>query len=93
MRRKIVRILSFTDQAEGAWPNGTRVMKLLTTEAAESHSPGALATIIGSVAAGKLLPEWPDIKYMYCCIWDDAPGVPQICADFKLRRVEIGKPS
>lgn len=72
-----------TEQAEGAWPNGTRVIKAHKNKG-DSHDIGALATVIGSYKS----PENNMIAYFL--IWDDTPGLPSCCmhVDGRLRLAE-----
>ena len=79
-------LLAVVTDAPGAWPKGTRVLKLATPEK-DSHQPGDMATVIGSMKNPG--PQFPQVKFMYCLEWDDAPGVPVFCADWKLQKVTV----
>lgn len=57
-----------TTTAEGAWPNGTRVQKVQTTDRGDLHPNGAFGTVRGSIGAGGLIG--------YFVEWDDLPGLP-----------------
>ena len=59
-----------TDQAEGAIPNGTRIVKV-NSEAEDAHVDGAPGVVIGSMAE----PEHPG-RFGYFIEWDDMPGLP-----------------
>lgn len=78
-----------TEQAPGAWPNGSRVRKL-RTEVGEKHPVGSMATILGShwIPAA----ETPDGKeaLSYFVIWDATPGIPVglVATPGRLERVE-----
>lgn len=68
-------------QAEGAWPNGTRVMKLLI-EAGDMHSEGDTGTVLGS------LTEVKGFGYGYFVEWDDMPRKAILTCDKRLRRLD-----
>jgi hypothetical protein len=70
-------ILPTTEQAAGAWPNGTRVEKANSCET-DAHRDGALGTVRGSIAAGGYLG--------YFVEWDDLSGVPVFVAAPRLRK-------
>lgn len=55
-------------EAPGAWPNGTRIVKM-DRRPGDTHAVGAQARVIGSACA-------PDGEYGYFVEWDDAPGIP-----------------
>ena len=87
----------YTDnQADGAVPNGTRVLKQ-NSEKHDAHKDGTRGTIIGSIKRPPGLlgvgPGYvpPDIKYFYFVMWDDGPhqGVPVGCVDRKIRKEEL----
>lgn len=65
-----------TDEAPGAWKNGTRVRKAFQ-EARDAHRDGALATVLGSIPITKAPPGRPplDPPLGYFVEWDDTPGV------------------
>jgi hypothetical protein len=53
-------------QAEGAYPNGSRVVKR-DSEPGDAHRTGDKATVLGSLRFGD--------KVLYWVEWDDAPMV------------------
>jgi len=57
-----------TDEAMGAWPNGTRIRKEVFTDG-DAHGIGELGTVVGSI--GPL-----EGHYGYFIRWDDMPHVP-----------------
>lgn len=65
--------------AQGAWPKGTRVAKLMAA-VGDSHPDGALATVVGSVPVDLITRK----GYAYCVEWDDLPGVPVWIIDYRL---------
>jgi len=65
------------DQAEGAWANGTRVMKTKQDPGGDFTKPGALGTVLGSLHA-------PQAGYAYFIEWDHAPKVAAFCVAAKL---------
>lgn len=75
--------LGSTDQAPGAWPNGTRVSKI-NTEPVDIHPDGALATIIGSIGPFADMPS----LYAYCVEWDDHTGLPVWISAHRLALLE-----
>jgi hypothetical protein len=72
-----------TEQADGAWPNGSRVVK---TEIAEgdAHGVGEFATVVGS--AGPVAFGGRERCYGYFLFWDRPPGndLPVFCNDGRL---------
>lgn len=66
-----------TEQAAGAWPNGTRVRKA-NTLAGDTHRDGAFGTVQGSIGAAGLLG--------YFVVWDDLPDLPVFIAGARLAR-------
>jgi hypothetical protein len=70
-----------TDQADGALPNGTRVVKC-TFEKGDKHAIGDLATVIGSIR------HPTDPRMFYFVEWDDMPGVPIGVIGTKIRALE-----
>jgi hypothetical protein len=85
------RLISYTDeQAVGAYPNGSRVVKT-ASEPSDDHGNGACATVIGSMSVNGLRPEdLPEAarnaSYIYFVEWDDTPGFPVAVIDFKVLR-------
>lgn len=64
-------------QADGAWPNGSRVEKRGSLPG-DTHQDGAPARVVGSVGVGGMLG--------YFVEWDDAPGYACFVAGVRLRR-------
>lgn len=73
-----------TDQAPGAWPNGSRVRKAVFVSG-DTHKVGALATVIGSVGP---VPHLPLGCFAYFVEWDDHPGV-ACCVGNQAGRLEL----
>jgi hypothetical protein len=73
------------DQAEGAWPNGTRVVKT-RSDSTDGHQDGAEGVIIGSIgpAKGRVFLEGMPIKYGYWVHWDDMKNIPVFVAESRL---------
>jgi hypothetical protein len=82
--------VSYEGEAEGAMRNGTRVVKTYS-EPQDTHEPGALATITGSLPRIELL-ETPYAldpgEFMYFVRWDDLPDMPVACRGKKLAPVK-----
>jgi hypothetical protein len=72
-----------TDQAEGAIPNKTRIVKV-KSEKGDTNPVGTRGVVIGSVSAE--LDGKPVIGYFVA--WDHQPDVPVFCADFKIKARE-----
>lgn len=67
-----LRGLTFTtDQASGAWPNGSRIVKT-AMGAGDGHQVGDLATVVGSL--GPIPWEGRPVTYGYFVFWDKDPG-------------------
>lgn len=61
------------DEAPGAWPNGTRVVKLVQ-EPTDAHAVGAEAVVLGSLGPASYMQH--QSIYGYFVEWDDTPGIP-----------------
>lgn len=66
------------DRAEGALPNGTRVVKV-NSEEGDGHPDGTPGVILGSVVA-------PGLGIGYFVSWAPRPRVVVFTADFKIRK-------
>ena len=89
MRRRLTRAAVFTtEQAPGAWLNGTRVAKCQSAPG-DAHQDGALATVLGSMGPADV-DDGHGPSYAYFVEWDDHPGVPVGIAGWRLR-LEGGK--
>jgi hypothetical protein len=68
-------------QADGALPNGSRVVKI-KTDPGDGHPLGSLATVVGSIGVpiGK---EFAD-PYFYFVVWDARPRIAVGVASGKL---------
>jgi hypothetical protein len=69
----------WTEEAEGAIPNGSRVRKI-NSEEGDAHDDGSLGTVVGSMDATGLpedllacLPEHLVSEYVYFVAWDADP--------------------
>ena len=73
-------------QADGAIPNGARVVKQ-NAEQGDTHPDGTPGTVIGSL---------PPVMYqdrltiMYCIEWGPSPGIPVFTVDYKVKLMEGG---
>ena len=77
------------DQADGALPNGTRIVKA-NSERGDAHPDGSLGTILGSFArppdlTGRERADWAEIKFCYFVEFDAAPRVAIGTLDKKIR--------
>jgi len=63
-------------QADGAVPNGQRVVKV-ADEKGDAHTLGDTATVISSYAH-------PELGLMYFIEWDDRPKLIVACISWKL---------
>jgi hypothetical protein len=73
------------DQALGALPNGTRVVKTVMGGGGDTHPIGATGSVIGSLVA-----DWAEDpgEYFYFVEWDDNPKVAVGVAGDKVARTE-----
>lgn len=63
----------FHDDAPGALPNGTRIVKCNSTPG-DTHPDGHPGTVYSSMASPEeLKKERPDVDYGYFVIWDGFP--------------------
>lgn len=70
-------------RAKGAWPNGSRVVKVFSEED-DTHELGARAVILGSMR----MPDGEeDLGILYFVEWDSDPGVAVACVAAKLKLV------
>lgn len=82
------------DQADGAWHNGTRIVKTRKIDAEEVTAVGAKGTILGSMdipadaIAEQLGRGLEGVKYGYFVLWDDKPNMPTFCIDQKLGLIQ-----
>lgn len=76
------------NEAEGAWPNGTRVRKV-NSQDGDGHLDGSLGTILGSYKnTHKTEPKFEDVAYLYWVEWDDMPKVPIGTISTKLEKAD-----
>lgn len=75
-----VAVVLTTDQAPGAWQNGTRIRKAVY-ELGDMHAVGALGKIIGSMGPDK------DGAYNYFVEWDDHPDLPVFVTGKRIRPI------
>jgi hypothetical protein len=59
------------EQAPGAMPNGTRVVKVMF-EKGDTHPIGSIGTVLGSLTADPN-PVVPGVEHFYFIEWDDQP--------------------
>lgn len=80
----------FDDWAEGAWPNGTRIVKAKKIDAEELVAVGTSGTVLGSMQMPPdAIKEQLDrglngVKYGYFVEWDIFKRMPVFCIDVKL---------
>lgn len=68
------------NQAEGAWENGTRVIKQ-NSESDDGHPNGSMGTILGSIGIKNSY-----LGYLYFVEWDQRPRVAVGVMEAKLRK-------
>lgn len=75
-------------EAEGAFPNGTRIRKH-SSEEGDSHPDGSLGTVLGSLKvegdAANSFSKAKGIGYLYFVEWDDSPKVAVGTVDLKIK--------
>jgi hypothetical protein len=76
-----LHIIFTRNQAEGALPKGSRVVKV-KSEAGDAHPIGSLATVLGSIPVPPPLDKAS--LYFYFVGWDDNPGVAVGIASWKV---------
>jgi len=79
-----LRGLAFTtDQAPGAWPNGSRIVKTVMGPG-DAHQVGETATVVGSL--GPIPFEGRPVTFGYFVFWDMEPGsdVPVLVHDGRI---------
>jgi hypothetical protein len=70
-----------TEQAEGAWPTGTHVIKI-KAEPGDKHPVGATATVLGSIGA-------PGVGLGYFVEWDALPRHAVFVVAWKLAKAVL----
>lgn len=73
-----------TNEAQGAYPNGTRVVKSMV-DSPDERPIGSLGTVLGSIPGL----EEENVKFFYFIEWDILPRVAIGCMDCKVRKEEI----
>lgn len=72
---------SFTrNQAPGAYPNGTRIVKV-ETEHGDTNPVGAMGTVLGSLQH----PRYPEMGIGYFIEWDRTPRCAVLVVAWKIR--------
>jgi hypothetical protein len=71
---ELMAVIFTTEEAPGAWPNGTPVCKV-NSQPGDATPDGTIGLVLGSIAA----PPLPGFGYFV--IWATRPGVPVFCAD------------
>lgn len=66
------------DQAPGALPNGTRVVKVKEDDSSDLHSIGEMGTILGSLSH-------PAVGIGYFVQWDSRPRMPTFVVAGKIK--------
>lgn len=77
---ELAKLVGMSSQAEGAFPNGTRIIKVVS-EAGDAHRNGSLGRVEGSM-------RHEEFGLYYAVFWDDRPGVPVHLADWKIAKIE-----
>ena len=72
-----------TNEAEGAYPNGTRVVKTMV-DSPNERPVGSLGTILGSIPGD--VDELSSVKFFYFVEWDILPRIATGCIDAKIER-------
>ena len=72
----------FRDHIEGAYPKGTRVVKVKGEEG-DIHPIGTEGVVMGCIK-GEGIPEFPDVKFGYLVDF----GVPTFIMDIKIKEKE-----
>lgn len=76
------------EQAEGAIPNGSTVMKA-RSEDGDTTMDGTIGIVLGSIDGTLIMPdvmEKTGAKFMYWIEWINRPGFAVATADFKIAR-------
>ncbi len=88
----VVREVQYIDdQAEGAWPNGSVVRKMLMYDPVEFTPVGTRGKVVGSIAFGNEIIEAMKADgldfsaYGYFIEWETTPDVPIFCVESKLQ--------
>lgn len=68
-----------TDRSEGAWANGTRIVKS-KSEPGDATPNGTMGTVLGSI-------HHPEVGTAYFIEWDDRPKHAVLVCDFKISEV------
>jgi hypothetical protein len=80
-------IIFTSQEAVGAFPNGTRIKKH-SSEDEDGHADGELGTVVGSLGPMQPEPKF-NCKYGYFIEWDTTPGVPVFTAGFKVKEIAV----
>lgn len=76
-------ILFIPGEAEGAIPNGTEVVKVIS-EPGDSHSEGDTALVLSSHGPFDNVPG----GYVYFVGWDDCPAIPVFIVGYKIKEIK-----
>jgi hypothetical protein len=78
------QMVGYTNQqAEGAIPNGSAVVKQ-ASEPGDIHESGRTGIVLGSISVADVtVPGLPKARYIYCVRWDDDPR-PVFVMDWKI---------
>lgn len=87
-------VLWMTGEAPGAYPNETRIVKVMS-EPGDSHTNGAQGKVVGSLGpvTKDMLEGVPGMPqemiggYLYWVMWDDMPGVGVGVGGYKIAAV------
>lgn len=83
--------IMFEGEAEGAIPNGARILKV-ASYSGDASDTGERGTVLSSMAVPEDMTTDPvtgnPIKYVYFVEWDHTPGVPVFITDFKIAELK-----
>lgn len=89
-RGKILEVAYTDEQAAGALPNGSRIVKQKSGPG-DTHGDGAVGTVVGSIGldevlgVGERVPGYPDVRFTYFVEWDDMPDIPNGVVEGRIR--------
>jgi hypothetical protein len=76
------------NQAEGAIPNGSRIVKVCL-ERGDTHPPGSKGIVLGSIGpfspTFQVSTEFPPAKYSYFVAWDSEPRIAVSVIEYKIK--------
>lgn len=90
------RALYLIGQADGAIPNGRRIIKQ-TSDPDDAHAVGCEGIVLSSIATpaelignpATLGPQGQQIRFGYFIAWDDMPTIPVMTSDYKITTAPV----